>query len=276
MINNINKEVSNEKGITLAALIITVVVMMLIIGVSITIGTDSLDSTRLQGFYMQLETIQKRVDDIAITNESYINSEGTTIYIKEQGVEYADLASDKQTALQTIVTNEGEGLITNLETFRYFTIAELDDILDLSSIEYNVFIDFDTRTIIAENGIIANGESYHILKNDIYYAQQNKTKNEGEITSLEYNVFSYGTGKYKVVIEPSNSVGDLSKSGRVEYKKTTTKYWETSTNTEIILELDVEYNVKYIDVNNNSLERTIKVVLDTENENTPVVQEIEE
>lgn len=271
MINNIK---SSEKGITLVALLVTVAVMLLIVGISVNTGMESADSTRLKGFYTRLEIVQKRVDDIATTNESYIDSEGNVIYLKQAGTAYADLAADKKTALQEIVANEGEGIITNVETFRYFTKEEVKSILDLSEIEYNVFIDFNTRTVIAEQGITANGENYHILKNSIYYAQQNETKNEGEITSLEYNVTPYGTGKYKVVITPSNTVGDLNTSGRVEYKKTITKYWESSTNTEIVLELNVEYNVKYIDANNNSLEKTIKVILDTENENTPVVQEI--
>lgn len=271
MINNIK---SSEKGITLVALLVTVAVMMLILGISLGTGLESADSTRLKGFYTRLEIIQKRADDIAVTNESYIDSEGTVIYLKEAGTAYADLDADKKNALQEIVTNEGEGIITNAQTFRYFTKEEVESILDLSEIEYNVFIDFDTRTVIAEEGITANGETYHILKNSVYYAQQNQTKNEGPITSLEYNVTPYGTGNYKVVITPSNTVGDLNKSGRVDYKKTITKYWETGTSNEVILELETEYNIKYIDANNNSLEKTIKIVLDTENENTPVVQEI--
>ena len=79
MNNNIKKRLANEKGITLVALLITVIVMMIIVGISVDTGTESLDSTRLQGFYMQLETIQKRADDIATTNEGYYitNADGT-------------------------------------------------------------------------------------------------------------------------------------------------------------------------------------------------------
>lgn len=264
----------NERGITLVALLITITVMVIIVAVSVDIGTESLDNTRLQGFYTQLEIVQKRVDDIATTNESYLDSNGSVVYIKEQGTAYADLTSDKKTALQNIITNEGEGVISDVTTFRYFTTDQIKNILDLDEIEYNLFIDFETRTIIAEEGITLDGQSYHILKNNVYFAGQNQNKNEGEITSLSYNVTTYGTDKYKVVITPSNTIGDLGGKGHVEYKKTTTKYWEISNNTEIIIELEVEYNVKYIDNNNNYIEKVIKVSLDTENENQPVVQEI--
>ena len=70
-----------SKGITLISLIITIVVLVILASISIKSGTESLDNTRLQGFYTQLEIIQKRVDDIAVTNETYI-SNGETIYLK--------------------------------------------------------------------------------------------------------------------------------------------------------------------------------------------------
>ena len=168
----------NERGITLVALLITITVMVIIVAVSVDIGTESLDNTRLQGFYTQLEIVQKRVDDIATTNESYLDSNGSVVYIKEQGTAYADLTSDKKTALQNIITNEGEGVISDVTTFRYFTTDQIKNILDLDEIEYNLFIDFETRTIIAEEGITLDGQSYHILKNNVYFAGQNQNKNE--------------------------------------------------------------------------------------------------
>ena len=74
-----------EKGITLVGLIITVVVMLIIAGVSIYNGTESLNSTRLRGFYTQLEIVQKRVDDIAATDEKYNNKNGIEVNIKDSG-----------------------------------------------------------------------------------------------------------------------------------------------------------------------------------------------
>ena len=262
MINNDKPKISSEKGITLVALIITVVVMLIIAGISVSTGLESADSTRLQGFYTKLEIIQKRADDIAVTNESYIDSEGNVVYLKEAGTAYVDLSSDKQTTLQEIVANEGEGIITNVDKFRYFTIQQVEDLLDISEIGYNVFIDFETRTVIAEQGITVNGETYHILKNNIYYAQQNKKKKEGDIISLGYNIYHYGTSKYKIIVMPSNAVGDLNIGGTIKWKKTTTKYWESSSNLEMEINELTEYNVEYIDKNNNIISDTVKLQLD--------------
>lgn len=251
-----------EKGITLVALIITIVVMLILASVSVSIGTNSLDSMRLKGFYTQLEIIQKRVDDIATTNESYINSDGNTVYLKEQGVAYADLTDAQKTLLQSIINLEN--LVgADATKFRYFTKDDLEQYLDLSDMDYNVFIDFDNRIIIAEDGIKIGDKTYHALENATYFVHQNKEKNKGTIEALKYTVTLYGTDKYKVVIAPSNIVGDVGGTGYVKYKKTTTKYWEVADNTEIIIEADVEYNIVYVDANKNSIEKTIKVEVDS-------------
>lgn len=247
-----------EKGITLVALIITIVVMLILASVSIKSGTESLNSTRLQGFYTQLEIVQKRVDDIATTNESYIDGDGNTVYLKNTGRALTDA---QITSLQNIITSENLGIETT--NFRYFTVEDLEDILDLSEVEYNLFIDFNNRVIVAEDGIKIGDKTYYVLENATYFVEQNTNKNVGTIQSLIYTATQYGTGKCKVVVTPSNTVGDVGGSGYVKYKKTTTKYWEVSNNTEMILEISVEYNIVYVDANKNSIEKTIKVEVDS-------------
>lgn len=260
-----------QKGITLIALVITIVVLLIIASISITSGTESIDKTRLQGFYTQLEIVQKRVDDIATTNENYIDSEGNAIYLKEQGTDYENLGEDQQNTLKAIIQSEGTDLNLRVENFRYFTSEQLNSILDLSDVEYNVFIDFNNRVVIAENGITANGVTYHMLKNSIYYAEQNTNKNVGTIESLNYTIVKYGDN-YKITVIPSNSVGDLQIGGTLKYKKTTSKYWETSTNLEMIISQLADYNIIYEDINNNSISKTINVSVDENGK--PIVTEI--
>lgn len=262
-----SNRLKSENGITLVALILTIAILLILASVSIKTGMESLDNTRLQGFYTQLEIIQKRVDDIAATNESYIDNEGNTIYLKEQG---SDLTDAQKASLESILTSEG----INIETtnFRYFTVEDLRNSLNLLEMEYNVFIDFTNRVIVAENGLQLEDKTYYILENTTYFVEQNTNKNTGTIESLSYNITQYSGNKYKISITPSNTIGDLGGTEYVKYKKTTTKYWETSTNTDIIVELSIEYNIVYIDSNNNTLEKTIIVELD--DSNNPTVTEI--
>ena len=248
-----------EKGITLVVLIITVIVMLILTTISVQIGLQSLDSTRLQGFYTQLEIVQKRIDDISTTNESYVDSEGNIIYLKNEG---RFLTNNQKIFLQNII--QSENLDVNIENFKYFTVGDLESILEISEIEYNLFIDFNSRVIIAENGIQIGNTTYYLLKNATYFVNQNTDKNIGIIQSLSYKVTPYGTSKYKIVVTPSNTVGDVGGTGYVKYKKINTKYWEVSDNTEIILEASEEYNIVFTDANKNSIEKTIIVKLDSD------------
>lgn len=262
--------VKQEHGITLVALIITIVVMLIIAGVSVKSGTDSIEKTRLKGFYSKLETIQKRVDEIATNNESYTDEDGNVVYLKEQGTAFASLDSTKQAKLDSI--NRSENLNVDITKFRYFTAKELENFFELLDFDYNVFIDFNNRIVIAEDGIEINGKTYYALETTTYLIKQNTEKNVGTINSLKYSATSYGDNKYRIIVTPSNTIGDLDGSGKLKYKKTSTKYWETSTNFEMIVDELTQYNILFEDTNGNKIEKTIK--LEADSKNNLVVTEI--
>lgn len=249
----------NENGITLIALIIIIVVMLIIASVSIYNGTDSVNKTRLNGFYTQLEIVQERVDDVSSTNESYID-ENNVIYIKEAG---QNLTEDQKNKLQNILVSKEIAYADIIDNFRYFTIQDIKNILDLEEIDYNLFINFDNRIIVAEEGITIDDTTYYMLENTKYFVESNPSKNVGEdgkIKRLKYSdPIQYGEGRYKINIEPEDTIGDLDKSGYIKYKKATSNYWEITNENYIIIEFDIEYDIVYTDLNNNSIERTIKI-----------------
>lgn len=265
MKNNIIKKIlSNEKGITLISLIITIGVMLLLATVTIGTGTKSLDTTILQGFYMQLEIVQKRVDDIAITNEIYTNNSGNIVDIKNNA--NFNLTASEENALKNILEEEEINLGTiysglTVSDFKYFSSEELDKILDLKEIKYNVFIHFPSRTVIAEQGIEVNGEKYYMLNNNIYFPKYDSTKNNGIITDLEFKITNYGADSYKITVEPKNMVADLNAYGTLRYKETTTKYWETASGLEMIISELGQYNIEYTDSNKNIVTEIIEVYL---------------
>ena len=246
----------NENGITLSVLVITIIIMLILASVSIGVGKNSLDSTKLQGFYTQLEIIQKRVDDIASTNESYVDASGNTVYLKNQG---RSLSSSQQSNLQNIMLTENISYTTT--NFKYFTIQDLEDILDLMEMEYNVFIDFENRIVIAERGIDIGNKTYHVLKNTTYYIKQDNTENTETFSSLSYKVTQYGDDKYKITINTNN---DKTKLDNIKFKETTTKYWEIQSSNEIIVKPSTEYDIIYEDINKNKVEKKIKVNSNTD------------
>lgn len=255
-----------QKGITLVALILTVIVLLIIAGVSIKSGTESLDSTRLQGFYTQLEIIQKRVDDIASTNESYIDSSENTVHLKEQGLSYDNFKDTQKSSLQAILDEKGMTTIS-VDNFKYFTVPDLENILDLSDMDYNVFIDFDNRIIIAEDGITIKGKTYYMLENSVYYPTYDANKNKPVLNTISLASGNYGTNKYKITVKPMYSTSNTA-DGYIKYKKTTTKYWETSNNLEIVIEELGDYDIIYKDVYENTVTKKVTVAIGTDNKVT--------
>lgn len=242
----------NEYGITLLALVIIMAIMIIIASVSLNSGTESINDTLLNGFYTQLEIVQERVDDISTTNESYTNDEGNVIYIKKAGTELND--EQKNLLLSRGISND------DLEKYKYFTIQDVKDILDLDEIDYNLFINFESRIVVAEDGITIDNNTYYMLKDTKYFVAENSLKNKGTIKSLIYGTpTKYTSNAYKLSIEPENTIGDLDKMGYIKYKKTTSSYWETTTSNELILEFETEYNIVYTDLNQNKIEKIIKI-----------------
>ena len=263
-----------EKGITLVSLILTVAVLIIIVAVSLNVGSNSLDSTRLKGFYMQLEIVQKRVDDIAATNESYIDEDGDTIFLKEQGKSFDGMEEKQQEILTDIIESVGGDVLTGyIANFRYFTSQELENILGLSDIDYNMFIDFENRIIIAEQGIEIKGVKYHMLESTAYFIKNNPNKNVGSI-DFSVSVSKYGSNKYKLTIMPGENIGDLQGTGIIKYKEITTNYWDTSRKMEIIVdEISKYYDIIYQDTKGNkSMQKTVGIVL--EDDGIPNVAEV--
>ena len=265
-----------QNGITLVLLIIIIAVLLILASVSVKFGTESMDVTRLKGFYLELEIVQKRVDEIFVKNETYSvkNEDGTEtkVEMKNAGV---DLTDEQKNSLQSIL--QAEEINIDVSTFRYFTIEDINNILDITDINYDLFINFEKRIIVAEQGIEIAGKRYHVLKNDIYFVEQND-KNTGEIKSLIYSEpIEYGINKYKITVTPENTIGDIGGTGYVKYQKVGASFWLTSQNNEIVIEPNKVYNIKYIDNNNNSLEKMIKIELikNQEGNEVPTILEVE-
>lgn len=252
-----------EKGITLIALMVTIIVMIIIASIAIKTGLDSLDETELQGFYTQLDIVQKKVDEIVISNENY----------NLLGIE---LTSTQKSNLQNILNTKLSSLDLNSSSFRYFTVEKLKDELGLSNINYAVFIHFESRTIVAEEGITIKGITYYISNNTTYYVDS--TENKGKVKTLEFKIISpYGKEyyyttdnkyntitkeekKYKIIVTPKNTNDDEITGGILKYKKATSNHWEIAEGLEfIITELSpIKYNVQYEDNDRNVITVTIR------------------
>lgn len=194
--------IKDENAVTLMVLIITIIVLAIIAGISINAGQTSLESTRLRNFYLKLEIVQKRMDNVATKNEKYIDANGNEVVLKETGSKLTE--EQKNFLLNTVG-------IKDISNFKYFTEEDLKQYFDLTDIGHNLFIDFENRKIVSEDAVIAKGKEHYVLENDTYFVENsNINKNvTDELGEFTVTAEKYGTQTYKIRITPPSNIGDV-------------------------------------------------------------------
>lgn len=161
---------TNDKGITLIALIITVLLTIILAAVTINYGMDSYDIVKLQNFKYELQQIQGKVDTI-YEKIKLASEEEKTNYIT-----LGDNITQLQTAVNVLNTlteidysdmteEEREEYYYQDEytTYRYLSESDIQEELDISSNPGDMIINFLTREVISVNGIEYEGKTYYRL-----------------------------------------------------------------------------------------------------------------
>ena len=246
----------NEKGITLIALIVTIIVLILITGAGITAGAKSLNDVRLKAFYTKLEIEQEGIEKIRNTDENYKDDNNNTVYLKNLGTEPTQAQKD---LIEQITNSTSTG-------FRYFTKEQLQQQLQIYGVDLNLLINFDNNIIINPEGIKIGKDHYYMLENKKNIV--NKEVNDRNIGTpdYEYDIYRHGSNSYRIVITPIN-IGDINQ-GTVKYRKVGLDYWNVAEGNEFIVNEIAQYQVQYIDANNNSITKTLEIIKD------PIYQDI--
>ena len=241
----------NKGGITLIALVITIIVLLILTGTSITISSNHFNNVKLKAFYTKLEVATEGVEKINNTNETYKDEENNTVIVKQLG------ANPTQEQISLI-----ESLGYNSSNFKYFTAEQVESILEISGVNLNLLIDFDNNIVINPEGIEIDGQRYYTMKRTKYSVQLDETKISGPV-DFNYTVQSYGNDKYKIDITPVN-IGNI-RDGIVKYKKSSVDYWTVAKDNVIIVSSLSSYDIMYTDANGNTITKSITLSKDIEN-----------
>lgn len=158
-------QMKKENGITLASLVITVILLLLISTVTARVSLESYQGVKLQNFISQLKVIQSKVDNIAEeTND--VSSYGFTSLsaIAETNPEDYDLfvamlANPEEYQIDKTISWQ-ESSDTNIGNYYYFNAENLEK-LGLKNQKITVIINFETRNVIAKDGIKVEGKMYY-------------------------------------------------------------------------------------------------------------------
>lgn len=230
----------NQKGITLTTLVITIVVMIIIAGVTTYSGFESIKSAQTTIFTQELEMIQAKVN---VIHEKRKNNDEEKLYYDKLG--YDITVINEETLLQVLGESSKEG-------FRYFSKEDLK-LIDLDDIKQDVIINFDTCEVISLTGIEIDGVKYYKLKdlpNYNWYEVEHVNKNvEEKDIIIDQTKLS---DSYRITIKDAN--GNSINNGNVSYKLHSDENWLLNgNNMSFIVNKPGIYDVKYTDTIGNEV-----------------------
>ena len=155
-----------EVGITMVALIITILLMVILITATVNYGVNSLNSIKFQNFKYELEQVQGKVDTIyekiKLGETDYFmiganvtdNEEAENVLQMTRGINYSNILDSQKDNYyyQEVYTY-----------YRYLTQYEIQDLLDISSEPGDMIINFKTRDVISVQGFTFDERTYYSL-----------------------------------------------------------------------------------------------------------------
>ena len=149
------KDTKRENGITLIALTITIIVLIIIAGISTHAGISSIQSSKLTKFKQELEIMQAQVN---LLYEECKNTDGT-INMDKVNTIGKDLTNLDTTEINEIFSSLN---IDNTEDYRYYDTETIQS-LDISGVENEFLVSIKDRDVISIEGFESDGTIYHSL-----------------------------------------------------------------------------------------------------------------
>lgn len=229
------KIIKKDKGITLVALVITIVVILILASVATYSGMDAIKSSEFTRFSAELKIMQTQVNDLY---EKWQNNE------KINETEILDLGEDIQSNSQiqqqaSKVFREENSGITEQTGYRYFSKKTIKD-LKIEGVEQDFFVNVQTRSIISYNGIEYKDKKYYTPEQIGVYNIDYKG-NEAKPT-FDINTDLVAQNEYKVTISNIQYDGYINK-WKVRYQKENDDYWNTSEDLNFTIKEAGKYNI---------------------------------
>ena len=196
----------NEKGITLAALAITIIILLILSTVAIYSGTNTIRYVKFNKAKSEIELMQSNVNS---WNQEYKNGNNNVLYY---GEDLNDSSCDS-VALERTVDDTG----INTSDYRFFSTKYIKENLGMDD-SFEFLVNVKERDVILFNGFTYDDKMYYTTEDFGIY----NVREDSSASLVEFSL-ERGTGKEIIItnLRFKNSIGrkvDISKF-TVEYKK---------------------------------------------------------
>lgn len=209
----------NNKGITLVALTIMIIVLLILSSVAIYNGSGTIKYIKFNKIKSQVEIMQTEV------NSWYQQYNSGNTSVLDYGI---DISACDQEKLQKTLTDVNISS-TDKDNYRYFSADYLVNTLSIDGIDEAFLVDIKNRNIILFEGITYDGETYYtpedfgisnvenIPISEVDFKLTDESENANQILIYELNF--YDTTGEKISISKF----------KVEYKKQDSDNWQDIT-----------------------------------------------
>ena len=232
---------TNENGITLVALVITVIIMLILASVGINTGKGTIEYAKFNKIKSELTLLQTKVNElnekgntdigqkISNTQKEILNNEIVS------GIIYKDKTEEEKKAIES--------------GFRFISPNEIKSQLGLDGFDRSYLINVEYRYVVSCEGLTYKGITYYMIDQiddgmyNVEYHNKNKNPDKSE-QAFEVTTKAEGD-ECKIVVTITNYGGYVN-NWQVKYKLNTEEEWHISNKLEFVVEKSGTYNIKVV------------------------------
>lgn len=230
---------TKEKGVTLIALVTTIVVLIILSSIGITAGTSTIRYMNFSRFKEELKILQTKVNELNQNNKTEIGQELT-----EEQKDIFNITTISNIIYNGKTEEEKEKI---QDGFRYYNTDNIKNDLELESIKREYLINVEYRYIICYKGFEYDGITYYMIDqidSGLYNVQYND-KNEEIVSDKSYFEVNSTKENDRWKIEVSSiSYNGYIDNWQVKYRLEDDTYWKTANGLDFYVTKEGNYYVK--------------------------------
>ena len=248
--------IGNSKGVTLIALVITIIVLLILASVATYSGVGVIRSSQFTTFITELKIMQTQVNDLydqwKNENIKIDDTNGTITNASDNITIGKDLTYNLtvQDQANTVLVEE-LGLassINDLYDYKYFDQETLQN-LKIEGITREFFINIKTRNVVSYEGYTYEGVTYYTLEQvpqGLYNVDYDPQQAGDPTFDVSYE--EIGENKWRVTVSNIQYDGYIDK-WYVKYQEDGANYWNSTEDMSFVVSKSWIYNIKIVNGN---------------------------
>ena len=244
----------NSKGITLIALVVTIIVLLILASIATYSGIQIIESSKITTFTAEMKIMQTQVNSI------YDQWKRGEVNKDELGKDLEYNSEVKEQASKVLTTELG---LKDTTGYRYYDQETIKK-LGIEGVKQEFFINIETRDVVSYKGLKYKGDMYYTLiqlPDGLYNVDY--TPGEYESPTFEVSYEKIGDNKWRITVSNIEYEGYINK-WTVKYQLEGKDYENTSEDLSFVVNEQGIYNVR---IENGEVKSvTEKIIINEPNE----------